>query len=97
LDAGDRGRTAAAPEVSRDSSSVEYSPQPVNIEHIADFGAEASELIQVLLQHLHLLGREPIPFHRRVTSMRIDPETRRSFCEISLVKARSYSMPSPLR
>ena len=49
-----------------------YCPLPVNVERIAEFGDEASELLHVLLQEF--LGREPAPFHRRVTSLRIDHE-----------------------
>jgi len=49
-----------------------YSPLPVNVERIAEFGDEAGELLHITLQEF--LGRAPAPFHRRVRSLRIDHE-----------------------
>jgi len=49
-----------------------YCPLPVNVERIEEFGQEAGELLQVLLNEL--LGPAPATFHRRVTSLRIDHE-----------------------
>jgi len=49
-----------------------YSPLPVNVERIAEFGEEAGELLQVLLNEF--LGPAPATFHRRVRSLRIDHE-----------------------
>jgi len=49
-----------------------YCPLPVNVGRIAEFGEEAGELLQVLLNEF--LGPAPATFHRRVTSLPIDHE-----------------------